>query len=52
MLLYLLQLLDNGHSLIVDFKKLLQKYPNIDPAAMGFPIGWEKEPLWRTVEKK
>lgn len=47
MLLFLLQFLDNGHSLISDLKQLLQKYPNIDPAAMGFPDGWEKEPLWR-----
>ena len=47
MLLYLLQFLDNGHSLIVDFKQLLQKYPNIDPLAMGFPKGWEKESIWR-----
>lgn len=26
---------------------LLANYPNIDPCAMGFPIGWENEPLWK-----
>lgn len=26
---------------------LLAHYPNVDPRAMGFPIGWEHEPLWR-----
>ncbi|MBL7969664.1 MAG: Abi family protein [Prolixibacteraceae bacterium] len=46
MLLYLLQTLDNGHSLTEDFSLLLQKYPNIDPAAMGFPSSWATEPLW------
>lgn len=27
-------------------KELLIKYPAVDPAAMGFPKGWENEPLW------
>lgn len=25
---------------------LLQSHPFVDPAAMGFPRGWEKEPFW------
>ena len=25
---------------------LLANYPNMDTAAMGFPKGWEQEPLW------
>ena len=29
-----------------DFKILLAKYPTVDPSAMGFPIGWNKEKLW------
>jgi abortive infection bacteriophage resistance protein len=29
------------------FKQLLQKYPNIDVTAMGFPKDWEMEPLWK-----
>ena len=28
------------------FKQLLQKYPNIDVTAMGFPKDWENEPIW------
>ncbi len=28
-------------------KSLLQAHPNVDVAAMGFPAGWEKEPLWK-----
>lgn len=34
-----------------DFKSkicvLLAEYPEIDTAAMGFPQGWDNEPLWR-----
>ena len=26
---------------------LLADYPAIDTAAMGFPRGWENEPLWQ-----
>lgn len=28
-------------------KQLLISYPNVDVAAMGFPTGWENEPLWK-----
>jgi abortive infection bacteriophage resistance protein len=28
-------------------KSLLQQYPNVDIVAMGFPLDWENEPLWR-----
>jgi abortive infection bacteriophage resistance protein len=26
---------------------LLSEYPEIDTTAMGFPQGWDSEPLWR-----
>ncbi len=28
-------------------KALISAYPQVDPAAMGFPRDWESEPLWR-----
>lgn len=28
-------------------KSLLQNHPNVDVAAMGFPINWRNEPLWK-----
>lgn len=28
-------------------KTLLAVYPNIDTGAMGFPIGWENEDIWK-----
>ena len=24
----------------------VSKFPEIDLAALGFPVGWEQEPLW------
>jgi len=27
-------------------KTLLNAYPGIDIAAMGFPQGWENDPVW------
>ena len=32
-----------------NFKDLLTRYPEVDTNAMGFPQGWEKEPLWRQI---
>ena len=29
-----------------ELTSLLEKYPTIDIAAMGFPPIWQKEPLW------
>ena len=30
-----------------ELKSLLVSYPQVDPAAMGFPENWFSEPLWR-----
>ena len=30
-----------------ELKSLLVSYPQVDPAAMGFPDNWISEPLWR-----
>ena len=38
----------NGKSHFVSgLKNLIAKYPMVDVAAMGFPVGWENEPLWK-----
>lgn len=34
-------------SFATNLKALLSAYPNVDTAAMGFPAGWENEPLWQ-----
>ena len=28
-------------------KMLLSDFPDVDPAAMGFPQKWEEEPVWK-----
>lgn len=44
---YLLNAIGKGDDFKKSLKTLLSRYPNVDPRAMGFPIGWEQEPLWR-----
>jgi len=39
-----------GHlqtTFVADLKALLEKYPTVNPIAMGFPQGWQEEPLWQ-----
>ena len=44
---YLINAIDPHSTFVTDFKALLQKYPSVDAAAMGFPKGWRQEPLWQ-----
>lgn len=46
MIIYLLKSINELNSILIDFKSLLSKYPNIHTRAMGFPSKWEHEPLW------
>jgi abortive infection bacteriophage resistance protein len=47
LMLYLLQSVNNKNGLAKKIRSLLQAYPNVDVTAMGFPNGWEGEPLWK-----
>lgn len=47
MVIYLMNTINPKHTIQSKFRKLLQKYPNIDTNAMGFPRNWEQEPLWK-----
>ena len=44
---YLLNAIDAQNTFTKDVKQLLQKNPLVDATAMGFPKGWDKEPLWK-----
>ena len=44
---YWLNAIHPQNTFIKDIKNLLMKYPVVDPAAMGFPRGWQNEPLWK-----
>lgn len=46
MLVYLMNRVKYENDVVERFKTLLEKYPNIHPAAMGFPEDWENEPIW------
>lgn len=46
-LLYWVNNIQPENSLKTDIIELLKKYPNVDSSAMGFPVGWETEPLWK-----
>ena len=46
-MVYWLDSIDSSNSFVTDFKSLIARYPNIDTTAMGFPKGWESEPLWK-----
>ena len=44
---YWLNSITPSNTFTKDIKNLLEKYPVVDPAAMGFPRGWKNEPLWQ-----
>ncbi len=46
MILYLLQTVNPKNTFVRKFRRLLEKYPNIDIKAMGFPTEWARELLW------
>ena len=45
-LLYWVNNIQPENSVKTDIIKLLEKYPIVDVSAMGFPTGWENEPIW------
>lgn len=46
MIIYFLNTVNPNHSFRERFILLLEKYPNIDTRAMGFPTDWKNEKLW------
>ncbi|HEY1009617.1 MAG TPA: Abi family protein [Daejeonella sp.] len=47
MIKFLLQTVNPSNRLASKIKILFEKYPNVDPAAMGFPSDWQAEQLWQ-----
>lgn len=43
---YILNNIDPRNTFVTELKTLLSKFPTVNPAAMGFPQGWNNEPLW------
>ena len=44
---YWLNAINPANTFTKDIKALLAKYPVVAPAAIGFPKGWQDEPLWQ-----
>ncbi len=44
---YFLNVISPGNDMFAKLRWLFIEFPEIDLAAMGFPKGWELEPLWR-----
>ncbi len=44
---YFLNIISPNNDMKAKVDALLAAYPSIDVTAMGFPCGWESEPLWQ-----
>ena len=45
---YFLNIISPNNDMKAKIDALLPACPSIDTAAMGFPRGWENEPLWES----
>ena len=43
---YFINIISPNNDMTEKLQTLLSDYPNVDPFAMGFPVGWTQEPLW------
>ena len=46
-MVYWLNAIQPSNTFVQDFMALLGAHPEVDTAAMGFPINWNTEPLWK-----
>ncbi len=47
---YFINIISPDNKMTLKLQNLLKVFPEIDPAAMGFPKDWEQESLWRITE--
>jgi abortive infection bacteriophage resistance protein len=45
---YLLNVIKRNNGFALQLKALLAQYPNVDVCAMGFPVNWRNELLWKS----
>ena len=43
---YFLDIISPNNDMLAKMHNLFSKFPEIDLVALGFPFGWEQEPLW------
>ncbi len=46
-ILYFLRIADPQNNFATKVKSLIARHPNVNLCSMGFPVGWETEPLWQ-----
>jgi len=46
MIQFLLKDINPKSQFKLKLERLFEKYPMVDPSAMGFPVGWKNESLW------
>ncbi|MBR3977336.1 MAG: Abi family protein, partial [Bacteroidaceae bacterium] len=44
---YFLDIVSPGNDMLAKLQWLFVKFPEVDLKALGFPNGWEMEPLWK-----
>lgn len=44
---YFLDIISPNNDMLAKLSDLFCKFPEIDLGALGFPKGWEQEPLWQ-----
>ena len=44
---YFLDIISPSNDMLAKLRWLFVNFPEIDLAAMGFPKGWETEPIWQ-----
>ena len=44
---YFLDIISPNNDMLNKMNRLFATFPEIDKAALGFPSGWENEPLWQ-----
>ena len=44
---YFLDIVSPGNDMLAKLQWLFVKFPEVDLKALGFPDGWEMEPLWK-----
>ena len=47
---YFLDIISPNNDMLGKVQTLFSNYPEIDLTALGFPNGWESEPLWLSVQ--
>lgn len=46
--LYMLRAINPNTRFVIHFKKLLERYPNLNLGSMGFPVNWKEQTFWHS----